>query len=453
MEATGARGVCEALTDDLLDLGVTLPSVYLLVGGRLRCQAARGYFQVVDGFPPGTGVIGRTVVSGTAQVVDTTVDGAFIGAIPGILGEVCVPIMIGGRAIGAVNAESLTSTPPAEWVPLLSAAADLLATRLSDAGALPTDSLIQRVARHAVELGELSDLSAIERWSVGAATRLAGMSTAAIARTGAGGELSVSTSIGRLAERIRAWTPGDLRLIASWLRAGTSAYIPRVDTGPAHTFIAQADVRSLFAHPLTARGASVGLLIVADSEPLGHDPQVVEALELLAALAAGALMTAMTMESLRRQATCDPLTGLSNARAFDAALAAMVGAAPRDRSVACLLIDLDHFKHINDTRGHLAGDDTLRALGAALAGVLRGSDEVFRIGGDEFAVLGLVRDVADADAMAGRLLAAARTVGMSVSIGYALARDGSTESLRARADAALYRAKAAGRDTARGAVR
>lgn len=77
---------CQGLADDLLALGFELPSVYLLTGHRLRCHAARGYFQVVDGFEPGTAVIGRTVASGRPQFLpDVSAVADFVAAVPGIV--------------------------------------------------------------------------------------------------------------------------------------------------------------------------------------------------------------------------------------------------------------------------------------------------------------------------------------------------------------------------------
>ncbi len=97
---------CEGLVDDLWEYG-GLPSVYLLVDGRLRCLAARGYFQVVDGFPPGTGVIGRVVATGEPVVIeDLGTTTHFIAAIPGINAEACAPVAVQGRVVGAVNIES-----------------------------------------------------------------------------------------------------------------------------------------------------------------------------------------------------------------------------------------------------------------------------------------------------------------------------------------------------------
>src|SRR6185503_17599282 len=90
----------------------------------------------------------------------------------------------------------------------------------------------------------------------------------------------------------------------------------------------------------------------------------------------------------RRQATTDELTGLPNRRWFDGRLqAAIERARVRGDSLALLVIDLDHFKELNDTLGHHAGDRVLAQLGARIRTALRGDDHVARLGGDEFAVL------------------------------------------------------------------
>ena len=86
----------------------------------------------------------------------------------------------------------------------------------------------------------------------------------------------------------------------------------------------------------------------------------------------------------RTMAERDPLTGVSNRRAFDAALDR--AAATRD-PYALILVDLDEFKRVNDEQGHPAGDEVLRGVGIAAAGVARRDDCVARIGGDEFAIL------------------------------------------------------------------
>jgi diguanylate cyclase (GGDEF)-like protein len=144
---------------------------------------------------------------------------------------------------------------------------------------------------------------------------------------------------------------------------------------------------------------------------------------------------------LRLAAATDPLTGLLNRRAFAERCGHELARARRTgEAFAALLIDVDHFKQINDREGHAAGDEALVALAAALTHELREIDTVARIGGDEFAVLLPATGVAGAQATAERLRAGA---GVPISIGAAVyGIDGhTTDELARAADAALYDAK------------
>jgi diguanylate cyclase (GGDEF)-like protein len=153
------------------------------------------------------------------------------------------------------------------------------------------------------------------------------------------------------------------------------------------------------------------------------------------------------LERLDRLAHTDGLTGLPNRRAWSEALRRALAAAARtgDR-VHVVMLDLDGFKAINDSHGHLAGDRLLRELAAAWEPLVRGSDALARLGGDEFAVLLSGCDDAEAEEIAERLREAAPP-GHTVSAGVAR-WDGAEhgDDLLARADAALYAAKAGGRD-------
>ncbi|WP_233498644.1 diguanylate cyclase [Blastococcus sp. TF02A-26] len=167
------------------------------------------------------------------------------------------------------------------------------------------------------------------------------------------------------------------------------------------------------------------------------------------------LLAATQEQSLR-----DPLTGLSNRRHLEEQAARVWRQARRDGvRVTAMVLDLDHFKQLNDTHGHAAGDAVLRAVSQALATTVRPQDVLARLGGEELAVLGMVGDAGEAHRLAERLRAAvagARTeTGQAVtaSIGIAVARpvDGedpvdSLWRLLDGADAAMYQAKQAGRD-------
>lgn len=163
-------------------------------------------------------------------------------------------------------------------------------------------------------------------------------------------------------------------------------------------------------------------------------------------------------ERLRAQSVRDPLTGLFNRRYLEETLQRELKRAERaGRSFALMVIDIDHFKTMNDSAGHAVGDDLLRQLGVVLRENCRGSDVACRFGGDEFvvAIFDITPEQARVRAEAIRDLArrirapaAAQPKRLSISVGIALyPGDGSGgEALLASADRALYRAKLAGRD-------
>jgi diguanylate cyclase (GGDEF)-like protein len=161
-------------------------------------------------------------------------------------------------------------------------------------------------------------------------------------------------------------------------------------------------------------------------------------------------------ESAREAALRDSLTGLGNHRAFQEAVARMVEGARRyGTSFSLVLIDIDEFKRINDTRGHAVGDQLLAEVGSLIGATIRHTDAAFRVGGDEFALLLPHTDVGGAIVLTRRLLARGledRVHGeyrapISFSAGVTSCPEFGTTRLEitAQADAALYRGKRAGR--------
>jgi diguanylate cyclase (GGDEF)-like protein len=160
----------------------------------------------------------------------------------------------------------------------------------------------------------------------------------------------------------------------------------------------------------------------------------------------------------------DPLTGLFNRRYLAEQAARIWRQARRDGTrVAAMVLDLDHFKKLNDAHGHAAGDAVLRAVAASLGATVRPTDVLARTGGEELVVLGLVGDSDEARRLAERLRAAVAHTrtdeghAVTTSIGIALTRpedgDRPTDALWRlidRADAAMYEAKQAGRDRVAG---
>ncbi len=163
-------------------------------------------------------------------------------------------------------------------------------------------------------------------------------------------------------------------------------------------------------------------------------------------------------ERLRELATRDALTGAYNRRHFfDLASAELERARRYGRLLALAMIDVDFFKAVNDRHGHLAGDDVLRGLAAALRASLRAPDVLARYGGEEFVVLLPETEIEEAARVVERLrLETARApldtvagpIGITISGGVVALRPGDDEigKLLGRADEALYAAKAAGRN-------
>jgi diguanylate cyclase (GGDEF)-like protein len=151
----------------------------------------------------------------------------------------------------------------------------------------------------------------------------------------------------------------------------------------------------------------------------------------------------------------DPLTGVGNRRQLDQALVAEINRADREGTLlSAFMADLDHFKVVNDTYGHEAGDRVLAAFGGLLRRSTRATDVVARFGGEEFVVLMPNTDLANAYAIANRIrgsLAAApvealsKTVTASFGVAERAPREQGHDLLR-RADAALYEAKRSGRN-------
>jgi ribonuclease P protein subunit RPR2 len=203
------------------------------------------------------------------------------------------------------------------------------------------------------------------------------------------------------------------------------------------------------AAPLVADGQALGAVLVAlpASVQAEGDPELVSA---VADLASAALANERRLALTHAEARRDALTGLANKRAFDEHLAKLTR--PLRRPVSLVLFDLDGFKGINDEHGHVVGDEILREVGRVFLRVVRAEDEIFRVGGDEFALVveGSSRWAAQ---VAERLRSAVAEQRRghrlpTISAGVAALPDhaGSAYDLQRKSDIALYAAKLAGRN-------
>jgi len=180
-------------------------------------------------------------------------------------------------------------------------------------------------------------------------------------------------------------------------------------------------------------------------------------LENLLAMLVYPLRNAIQFKQTMTLAHRDALTGVNNRTTFDDSLDREIGLAQRHNyEFSMLLIDIDFFKNVNDTYGHQAGDDALKLIANTIQKSIRGTDLLYRYGGEEFVVLIGNTDKEQTYKIADRILKSVRKIEMqvddqrldlSVSIGMAsLKTEDSSESLFNRADAAMYSAKNDGRD-------
>lgn len=225
-------------------------------------------------------------------------------------------------------------------------------------------------------------------------------------------------------------------------------------------------VQSIAMIPLNHRGKLIGSINLCSNDPdrftSGHASDF---LAHLGVIASYCVENTVNRARLLRSGFTDVLTGWHNRRYLTVRLAEELARARRDQhGVVCLMLDVDHFKQVNDTWGHAAGDAVLRELAQRIEGQVRASDVAARYGGEEFVVLLPNTLVESAQLLAERIrgaisvsdfdLPSGESVKITISIGIAEVRPQADEedlktlgdSLIARADVALYAAKSAGRD-------
>ncbi len=441
-----AGEACEVVADELFNSGGLMPSVYLESAGRLRCRAQRGLWQVLDGMHPGAGVTGRTFRYGESVVVpDVKLDPTYLEAIPGVVSEYCTPIQAGDSVVGVLNVESRDALD-ADTLHEVDVCARLLGDRL---GELPGEPVVplRRLGRTAATLVAASEPAVTALTVVTAACELVGTDSGAVIMFEAG-QAQPLAARGPLADVLGSIATEDAVRLVELLDPLTSCYSSGDATGLAFDggdHLRAAGACAVVALPLQAGPRRSGLLLLAHSQPLVLGPDVIEPAELLATLAGSCLENAAHLQAVERRALFDPLTGLANHACFHEALR---GLEPDD-VVAVAMFDVDDFKLVNDTRGHLFGDELLAATARAVASCLPAEAALYRVGGDEFAAMMPPRPVAVLESQVAVLVAAAGGVlgphGAGLSAGIAVRRAGEDpiDALR-RADEALYEAKRAG---------
>ncbi len=281
---------------------------------------------------------------------------------------------------------------------------------------------------------------------------------AAATATGAGG---VAGAIG-VAERQRSGGVGLLRATVGGMvaesepHAGPVTAAARIADQLASRVGSVYGLKTTLARALITEQGVVGAIVLSQRTGEAWSPVAQRLLGAAAEEASAALARAYSYREAEARASTDALTGLPNRRYFDEFCGLLARRRRADDAVGVLMIDIDHFKRVNDSFGHPAGDQVLRAVATAIAGAVRDGDVPARFGGEEFAVLlrnpgpEIAMEVGErVRAAVGRLdLSEFGPAGVTVSVGVAVAHsaDQPISGLVDEADHALYRAKRLGRD-------
>jgi diguanylate cyclase (GGDEF)-like protein len=418
-----------------------------------------------------TTLVERVRMTGRPLVVTGTEEGAALGSasvvLHGLRSILAAPLQLEGRLLGVVYLDSQVAKGifTADDVGILTAMTNHIATSLETARAAQLEISVQTAQRqrdlaHTLRatLQSMSDTFDPEEvvWRLlDSAKRVMAcdgvwlFSYDEVAGTVTRIEIDPVTI-----EVVRTPIPPD-PVLTSLIEEpkpviGTPALVPAALTADL------ASATSWIGVQMRIHDGRTGLLVLASQQPQADLSEGLEVAAVLAAQGMTAYDKATLFKQVQALAVKDEMTGIANRRRFfEVAARDLAAAARHDRQLTVLMVDIDHFKRVNDTYGHATGDDVIRTVATRLAEQIRQTDVIGRYGGEEFALL--LQDAGPGNVLPERLRniicdqpiptrSGDLTVTVSIGLAFRTAADTDIESLLSRADKELYRAKESGRN-------
>lgn len=418
-----------------------------------------------------TTLVERVRVTGRPLVVTGTEEGAALGAasvvLHGLRSILVAPLQLEGRLLGVVYLDSQVATGifTADDVGILTALTTHIATSLETARAAQLEITVQTAQRQRdladvlrATLQSMSDTfdpdEVIWRLLASAKRVMACDGVWLLSYDEAAGTVTRVVIDPVTLEVVRSVVAQDARL--SDLIEQVKPVVGTRGTVPLALEADLATATSWISVPLRIHDGRMGVLVIASQQPQADLGEGLEVAAVLGAQGMTAYDKAVLFMKVQALAVQDELTGIANRRRFfELATRDLAAAIRHNRRLSVLMVDIDHFKQVNDTYGHATGDDVIRVVAARLAAQIRLTDVIGRYGGEEFALL--LQDAGPGTPLPERLRTSIcaepiqtrsgdLTITVSIGLAFRTAADTDIEALLSRADNELYRAKGNGRN-------